>query len=86
MDNEKIGYISCALGAGRMTKDDKINNKVGIIVEKKIGDKVEVGDILGYIHADEEYVGNEAVENLRNCYTFSDEFVEKPKHILGIIQ
>ena len=86
MDNEKIGYISCALGAGRMTKDDKINNKVGIIVEKKIGDKVEVGDILGYIHADEEDVGNEAVENLRNCYTFSDEFVEKPKHILGIIQ
>lgn len=86
MNNEKIGYISCNLGAGRMKKDDEINNKVGIVIEKKIGDKIEVGDILGYIHADDQSIGNKAVADLIECYEMCDEFVEKQKHILGIIK
>lgn len=86
MDNEKIGYISSSLGAGRLKKEDKINDKVGIIINKKIGDKVNVGDVLGFIHSDDIEVGNNAVKELQNCYEFSDEYVEKQKHILGIIK
>lgn len=86
MDNEKIGYISSSLGAGRLKKEDKINNKVGIIINKKIGDKVNVGDVLGFIHSDDIEVGNNAVKEMQNCYEFSDEYVEKQKHILGIIK
>lgn len=85
MNNERIGYISCSLGAGRIKKDDEINNKVGIIINKKIGDKLEVGDVLGYIHADDDNVGNSASESLKKCYEISEEFVEKEKHILGIL-
>lgn len=86
MDNEKIGYISSSLGAGRLKKEDKINDKVGIIINKKIGDKVNVGDVLGFIHSDDIKVGNNAVKEMQNCYEFSDEYVEKQKHILGIIK
>ena len=86
MDNEKIGYISSSLGAGRLKKEDKINDKVGIIINKKIGDRVNVGDVLGFIHSDDIEVGNNAVKEIQNCYEFSDEYVEKQKHILGIIK
>lgn len=86
MDNEKIGYISSSLGAGRLKKEDKINDKVGIIINKKIGDKVNVGDVLGCIHSDDIEVGNNAVKEMQNCYEFSNEYVEKQKHILGIIK
>lgn len=86
MDNEKIGYISSSLGAGRLKKEDKINDKVGIIINKKIGDKINVGDVLGFIHSDDIEVGNNAVKEMQNCYEFSDEYVEKQKHILGIIK
>lgn len=86
MDNEKIGYISSSLGAGRLKKEDKINDKVGIIINKKIGDKVNLGDILGVVHSDDIEVGNNAVKEMQNCYEFSDEYVEKQKHILGIIK
>lgn len=86
MNNEKIGYISSSLGAGRLKKEDKINDKVGIIINKKIGDKVNVGDVLGFIHSDDIEVGNNAVKEMQNCYEFSDEYVEKQKHILGIIK
>ena len=86
MDNEKIGYISSSLGAGRLKKEDKINDKVGIIINKKIGDRVNVGDVLGFIHSDDIEVGNNAVKEMQNCYRFSNEYVEKQKHILGIIK
>ena len=86
MENERIGFIAAKLGAGRMKKDDRINNRVGIIVSKKIGDKVQNGEILGYIHADSEQIGNEAAEEYKSCLKISETNVEKQKHILGIVE
>ena len=86
MDNEKIGYIAAKLGAGRAKKEDKINNRVGIIIEKKIGSKVDNNDIIAYIHADDYSVGIEAVKELQACYEFSKEPVEKEQSILGVIK
>ncbi len=51
LDALKIGKLSVYLGAGRLKKDDIIQKEVGFIFRKKVGDKVESGDILGYIHA-----------------------------------
>lgn len=86
MNNQKIGYISSELGAGRLKKEDKINNRVGIIINKKIGDKVNSEEILAYIHSDDYEIGIKAVDDLRECYEISDEYIEKQKHILGIIK
>ena len=41
-----IGKFSCLLGAGRINKEDKINYEVGIVLNKMLGDKVNVGDTL----------------------------------------
>ena len=65
---EKIGKISVSLGAGRMRKEDKIDNSVGIVLEKKTGDKVQKGEILAYIHANDEEKGKEAVNRLKEVY------------------
>lgn len=86
MNNQKIGYISSELGAGRLKKEDKINNRVGIIINKKIGDNVNSEEILAYIHSDDYEIGIKAVDDLRECYEISDEYIEKQKHILGIIK
>lgn len=86
MNNEEIGYISCGLGAGRMRKEDTINNRVGITINKKIGDRVETGEIIGYIHSDDELKGALAIKKLLNCYTWSDEFVEKERPVIEIIR
>ena len=45
---EEIGKLSCNLGAGRKTKKDKIDLQVGIILNKKIGDFVNIEtDLFG---------------------------------------
>ena len=41
-----IGKLSCSLGAGRLNKEDKIDYSVGIILNKNIGDKVNINDTL----------------------------------------
>ena len=86
MDNEGIGFLSCKLGAGRLTKESAIDHKVGIIVNKKIGDKLELGEVMAVVHADDFTTGIDVVEQLKKCYEISDEFIDKQECILGIIK
>jgi pyrimidine-nucleoside phosphorylase len=83
---EGLGKISCELGAGRVKKEDVIDNQVGLIINKKIGDKVDKNEILGIIHANDEDKLQKAISELKNCFEISDEYVEKPSVILGIIK
>ena len=46
IDAKTIGEVSMKLGAGRLTKDDDIDHTVGIVLNKKIGDVVNCGDVL----------------------------------------
>ncbi len=85
LDAEKVGRISGSLGAGRIRKEDKIDMAVGVTIEKKTGDYVTAGETLAYIHANNEELGNEKVQELLEVYEIVDEPVEKTKHILGII-
>ncbi|PTK38786.1 pyrimidine-nucleoside phosphorylase [Staphylococcus hominis] len=52
----EIGVASMMLGAGRQTKDDDIDLSVGIVLNKKVGDKVNVGEPLLTIHSNRENV------------------------------
>ena len=68
LNAEQIGKLSVFLGAGRIKKEDKIEKEVGIILNKKIGDKVEKEEIMAYIHANNEEKAKEAVERLSEIY------------------
>ncbi len=81
-----VGKISVNLGAGRMKKEDGIDNAVGIVLNKKISDRVNVGDILAYVYANDQEKGNKAVEDLYDAYEFSNVETEKQSHILGIVE
>ncbi|CAM2900930.1 pyrimidine-nucleoside phosphorylase [Salinicoccus roseus] len=51
---EEIGIASAMLGAGRQTKEDEIDLAVGLVLKKKVGDRVEQGDTLAVIHSNSE--------------------------------
>ena len=65
---EKIGKLSVFLGAGRIKKEEKIESEVGIVLNKKVGDKVRSRDIVAYIHANDEEKGREAIKRLQEIY------------------
>lgn len=86
IDAQRLGKISCELGAGRVKKEDVIDNQVGLIINKKIGEKIEKDDILGIIHANDELKLKNAIEDFKKSFTICEEYVEKPEVILGIIE
>lgn len=54
MDAYRFGKLSLDLGGGRVTKEDKIDPSVGIVLKKKIGDNVNIGDVLCTLYLKED--------------------------------
>jgi pyrimidine-nucleoside phosphorylase/thymidine phosphorylase len=50
IDTEAIGLAAVALGAGRARVEDPIDPGVGLVVLKKLGDRVDVGEPLCVVH------------------------------------
>lgn len=64
VDALDIGMIAQGLGAGRKSKEDVIDQAVGLVLYKRIGDKIRQGEALGDIHANNKKLGEEAVKAL----------------------
>ena len=87
IDALAIGLASMTLGGGRETLDDVIDMSAGIMLEKKVGDHVNEGDVLCYLHSNKNVtLINRVAKEVRNAYQITTEKVEKPKVILEIIQ
>ena len=68
IQTEEIGRISLLLGGGRETKESAIDLTVGLILNKKRGDKVQKGDVLATIHANDKEKLVQARRRLRDAY------------------
>ena len=70
MDAYRFGKLSLDLGGGRVTKEDKIDPSVGIVLRKKIGDNVQIGDVLCTLYLKE---GAEPIsDDITDYYTFQE--------------
>ncbi len=69
---EGVGLASVALGAGRVEKTDVIDYGAGIIIKKRIGDKVEKGDVIAIMYADNEEKFIESENIFYESYNISD--------------
>lgn len=81
---EEIGKVACGLGAGRVRKEDQIDYSVGVILNKKVADKVSKGDILGYIHSNSKEKFEEAERKLEQIIKINENEIEKEPTIFGI--
>ena len=84
IDAMSIGIASMKLGAGREKLEDKINFNVGIVLNKKPGDRVYKNDVLAYIHSDNNDV-SEVSKMIMDAYDYSDTSIDY-KLILDIIK
>ena len=72
MDAAQVGVSSSMLGAGRMKKDDPIDYSAGIVLEKKTGDQVRRGDVLAWLHTNDEALLADAEARFRAALTWGD--------------
>ena len=86
MNAEQIGIASVVLGAGRETKDSVIDHSAGIVLTKKLGDRVEIGDTLCYLHTNDEGAIKKAEADFLEAITISDSPVDAGKLIYKIVR
>ena len=77
MDTEGCGIASVMLGAGRETLNSPIDMSAGIIIEAKTGDKVEAGDTLAVLYADDEGLFANAEKKYLSSIRFAAEPVKR---------
>jgi len=77
----ELGMAAIDLGAGRKTKDDKIDPKAGIIFNYKIGDTINKNVVLAEIFSDSKTGVESAKKRIESAVKISKSKPGKPKLI-----
>jgi pyrimidine-nucleoside phosphorylase/thymidine phosphorylase len=85
IDAELIGQASSMIGAGRNTKEDSIDPAVGVILEVKVGQKIDAGSILCRLYHTAETNLEEAAELVEDAFRISQQAVEERDLILEVV-
>ena len=85
INNYDIGMAALELGAGRRTKDDKIDPKAGIIFYPKIGNQINKGDVIAEVFTDKKAKLMIACNKILNSLTFSNTKAKRLKIIKKIL-
>ena len=83
---DEVGVCSLILGGGRETKDSEIDLAVGIVLTRKVGEYVERGDIIAYIHGNDHEKIRAAKKRFLEAYTISAEKPKRPEIVKEIIK
>ena len=81
----EIGESAMRLGAGRETFDDVIDMSAGIVLNKKVGDKVEKGETLCVVHTNKEEFAS-ILKDIENAFDIVNEFVPYPPTVHDYIK
>jgi pyrimidine-nucleoside phosphorylase len=85
LDAREVGLTSMLLGGGRGKKGDQVDHAVGIVLHAQMGDKVEPGQTLLTLHANDEAKLAGARQRLLAAYRWSEEPVSPPPLIHQIV-
>ncbi len=85
IDAELIGQASSMVGAGRNTKEDSIDPAVGVILEVKVGHKIDPDSILCRIYYTSDEHVPEAAELVEDAFKISQQPVEERDLILEVV-
>lgn len=86
MNTEQCGIASVMLGAGRTVKDGPIDYSVGILMHKKTGDSVTVGECIATLYASDESLLSNAAKTYLEAITFGETAPIMADTILDIVE
>jgi pyrimidine-nucleoside phosphorylase len=85
IEAEYIGLASSMIGAGRNTKEDSIDPAVGVILEVKVGQKVDAGGVLCRLYYTSEERVEEAAQLVEDAFRISSTTPEERALILEVV-
>ncbi len=82
----QLGLAALELGAGRLKKSDVIDPASGIVLMRRIGDKIETGDTLAVIHSSSQEAANSAQRQVLESISLTDSKVPVSPEIAAWIE
>jgi pyrimidine-nucleoside phosphorylase/thymidine phosphorylase len=79
---EQVGTACVILGGGRERKEDSVDPAVGIVLHKKVGDAVSIGEPLATVHYNDESLAHRARELLVKSYRITDLPAQEKKPLI----
>jgi pyrimidine-nucleoside phosphorylase len=73
VDPLALGQVVVDLGGGRRQPTDAVDPLVGIVLKQTLGDPVQTGDVLAFVHARTGAAAAAAVERVRAAMPIGDE-------------
>lgn len=86
MNTERCGIVSVMLGAGRTVKDGPIDYSAGIVMHKKTGDAVSMGERIATLYASDESLFTNAAQTYLAAITIGDTASKVMDTILDIVE
>ena len=80
----ELGLVSMYLGAGRISVDDKLDYKAGVVIEVMQGQQVKEGDILCTLQSEKE-ISQALIESAQAAFIIEDTAVEKKPLIADVL-
>ena len=80
-----LGLAAQRMGAGRMRKEDVIDPAVGFVMEKRIGDHVQPGDVLCTLHASSEENAKETEQRILSALSFTKERAPRARLLYALV-
>lgn len=78
----EVGFSATLLGANRITKEDRIEPKAGILFRKKVGDSVKSGEVIAEIFTDKKSVLEAATSRLAQAIEIDTMPIQPVKKVL----
>lgn len=72
VDCRALGLAVVALGGGRTRAEDAIDVSVGLTALAEIGQRIEAGEPLGFVHARDEATAAHAADAIRRSYVLGE--------------
>jgi len=80
VDSFALGELVVGIGGGRRAKEDQVDPRVGLMVRRRIGDRVAAGDLLAELHLAKADAA--AVERARACFRIGDGPAAAPELVI----
>ncbi|HHY09299.1 MAG TPA: pyrimidine-nucleoside phosphorylase [Firmicutes bacterium] len=77
IDPVSLGIAARQLGAGRKTKDEKVDSAVGIVLKKEVGQQVQKGETLAVLYANREKLLEKTMPLAASAFTIGTDQPEK---------
>jgi thymidine phosphorylase len=85
VDAEYIGLASSMIGAGRDMKEDTIDPAVGVILEVKVGQKVDAGAVLCRLYYTSDERVDDAAQLIEDAFHISSQPPQERELILEVV-